>query len=611
MKDLEAAGKLGPGNTSIMNRLGKLRGTDLESKMVTPEVAQLAGFDPTQPVSKTGLNLASPFARMNPLMRRSLDRRGLMGRAKRHSCRSEAPDGDHLIGLARKAQALFGTVDTKNAGAVKDHRDKIYQWARQNYAVGVFSHEFGHSTGLRHNFAGTFDSLNYDTRYWQLRTKNGTVTKQCAPGNTDGASCVGPRYVDPITDDEINGGINGFATSSVMDYPGDQALDMYLMGKYDRAALRMGYGGVVDVWNRPGMTVTGSGDGQQQAYEALGLTDPPDLFGVRSFPTAGASRRRRSSTTRSTRRASASSTAATTTRTPPRSARRARAPALDVVDYRDMKDFAPVPAYASFATTSSAVDPQGRVRRGYMFSSDEFADTGNVPSFRYDAGADPYEQIRFLEAAYENRYILDAFRRGRTQFNSEGVVSRVQSHYLDTIQLIAKTFGFAMVLEVDDPSKPDPTLLVNGNYGPLAMGTSVAFDLFTRMLTRPEPGAYCSTGADTCPGTQPYGLTDYIYVADPNPLPAIDAVRLPGAARQGPLHPQRLRLRPGLLVERLPEAGRVVLRQDLGDLLPVRGVRLVHLELEGRLHRRSLQEHQLRDRVSRADAAALRRSPHR
>ena len=524
MDALEGAGKLGPGNTAIMNRLGKLRGTDLESKMITPEVAQAAGFDPTQPVSKTGLSLASPFARMNPLMRRSLDRRGLMGRAKRHACRSEAPDGDHLIGLARKAQALFGTVDPKNAAAVKDHRDKIYQWARQNYAIGVFSHEFGHSTGLRHNFAGTFDSLNYDTRYWQLRTKNGTVTNQCAPGNTDGASCIGPRYVDPITDEEINGGINGFATSSVMDYPGDQALDMYLIGKYDRAALRMGYGGVVDVWNTPGMSVTGSGDGQQTAYEAIGLTDPPDLFGVRSFPTAGALTSTFKHYTEYASRFNlvdgchddGDPTTATAVL-----GKTCAGPALDVVDYRDMQDFAPVPAYASFATTASTVDPQGRVRRGYMFSSDEFADTGNVPSFRYDAGADPYEQIRFLEAAYENRYILDAFRRGRTQFNSESVTERIQSHFLDTIQLIAKTFGFAMVLEVDDPSKPDPTLLVNGNYGPLAMGTSVAFDLFARMLTRPEPGAYCSTGADKCPGTQPFGLTDFIYVADPDPLPAM------------------------------------------------------------------------------------------
>ena len=103
-----------------------------------------------------------------------------------------------------------------------------------------------------------------------------------------------------------------------------------------------------------------------------------------------------------------------------------------------MKDFAPDPDYASFASERERVDPSGRVRRGYMFSSDEFADTGNVPSFTYDAGADAYEQIRFLESAYENRYILDAFRRGRTQFNSEGVVSRIQSHYLDAIQQISQ-----------------------------------------------------------------------------------------------------------------------------------------------------------------------------
>ena len=519
MKELETSGKLGPGNTALAARVRKLRGSDLEAKLVTPEIAQIAGLDPTAVVSKSGLDRASPLGRMNPMFRRSLERRSLLARAKRHACRTEAPDGDHLVGLARKAAALFGNVDPKDAAAVKDHRDKIYQWARQNYALGVFAHEFGHSTGLRHNFAGTFDSLNYDTRYWQLRTKNGAVTKACPPGNADGASCIGPRYLDPLTDEEINGGINGFATSSVMDYPGDQALDMYLMGKYDRAALRMGYGGTVDVWNTPGMSVQGSGDGKAKAYQALGLTDSPGLFGVRSFPDAGAT----TSTFIHYSQYAARFNLVDGCHPDPQATtlgQTCTGPALDVVDYRDMKDFAAVPDYASFSSNASAVDPTGRVRRGYMFSSDEFADTGNVPSFRYDAGADPYEQIRFLETAYENRYILDAFRRGRTQFNSAGVVSRIQSHYLDTIQLIAKTFGFAMVLEVDDPSKPDPTLLVDGNYGPLAMGTSVAFDLFTRMLTRPEPGAYCSTGNAKCPGAQPDGLLDYIYVADPNPLPA-------------------------------------------------------------------------------------------
>jgi hypothetical protein len=79
------------------------------------------------------------------------------------------------------------------------------------------------------------------------------------------------------------------------------------------------------------------------------------------------------------------------------------------------------------------------------------------------------------------------------------------------------------VLENDDPTNPSAQLLSDGQYGPLAVGSSVAFDLFARMLTRPEPGAYCSTGDETCPGLQPPGLLNYIYVADTEPQPASTA----------------------------------------------------------------------------------------
>ena len=91
--------------------------------------------------------------------------------------------------------------------------------------------EIGHSIGLYHLPVSSYDSMNYNPQYWQLRTKNGSVTKACAPGTTDGAGCVGPRYNDPLTVDEIDNVINGFATSSVMDYPGDQTLDMFVIGK--------------------------------------------------------------------------------------------------------------------------------------------------------------------------------------------------------------------------------------------------------------------------------------------------------------------------------------------------------------------------------------------
>lgn len=521
MKELDAQGIRGAGNTEIAQRPAKLRGSSIEAKMVTPEVMQLAGFDPKSTATKATIDRATPLGRNNPLMRRAMEKRTKMGLANRHACRREGPEADHLLGLARRAQRMFGNVDPKDAIKVKEHRDNIFKWAKEQYFVGVMSHEFGHSMGLRHNFAGTFDSLNYDDHYWELRTKGGSVTKVCAAGNTDGAGCVGPRYNDPLTDEEINQGINGFATTSVMDYPGDQSLDMYLIGKYDRAALRFGYGNTVDVWAAQGVSVNGSGDGKRKAYELTAFGDSPSLFGVKSFsvPDSEDSKYLHYSQYASEfgliegcNKDDQSPTGTTCKGAP-----------LDVVDYRDMKDFAPIAAYASFFSTPKVVDPQGRVRRGYMFSSDEYADSGNVPSFAYDAGADPYEQIRFLESAYENRYILDAFRRGRTMFNSYSVLSRVQSHYLDAIQNMAKTYGFAMVLEADDPTKPNAQLLADGNYGPLAVGTSVAFDMFARMLTRPEPGMYCSTADQNCPNSAPWGLTGDIFMADAYPLPGSTA----------------------------------------------------------------------------------------
>ncbi len=520
LRDLEAAGKLGAGNVTIAQRLAQLRGSEVEAKLVTPEVAQRAGFDPrtAQELSKDAIARATPLGRSLPFARRSFERRALIGNARRHACRREAPEADNMLGVAREAQKLFGKPEANDAAKVEAFRDEIFAWAKKRFARGVFSHELGHSVGLRHNFAGTFDSLNYALPYWQLRTKNGSVTKPCAAGNTDGASCVGPRYTDPLTQEEIDGGIGSFASSSVMDYPGDQALDSFAMGAYDKAAVRFAYGGVVDVWAAPGMTVKGGGEGQKRAYEALAFTDSPGLFGVQYFPQPGSTDSKYMHYSQYAAEFGLLEGCRSDGDAP--LGTRCNGAPLDVVDYRDMQDFAPVEQYASFATQKAAIDKQGRVRHGYMFSSDEYADSGNVPSFTFDAGADAYEQVRFLESAYENRYILDAFRRGRTMFNSDGVVMRTQRHYLDTMQLLAKTFAFAMVLEVDDPTKPSPELLADGNYGPLSMATSVAFDVFTRAMTRPEPGSYCSTGSDTCPGTQPFGLAEFIHVADPTPLPA-------------------------------------------------------------------------------------------
>ena len=509
-------GRLGPGNDALLARMKRMRGTALEAQMTSAEIKQAAGYDPTQPLSDDGMAAASPFGRRSPALQR-FDRKNLLtSRARRHACRVEAPEPDNLLGLARAVLAKFPSPDPDDPAAVNEHRKAILLWARQQLHRGVIAHEIGHSMGLRHNFAASFDSLNYAPQYWQLRTRNAEITAECADGNTDGAACVGPRYKDPITDEEVSGNIARYSITSVMDYPGDQNQDMLLPGKYDRAALRFGYGGVVDVWNQPGVSVDGSGQGQEIAYELTAFTTSPGLFGVYYFPPADPfDDYKFIHYSQYSKRFGLLSNCQADTSPDAVLGKKCQEPPMDVVDYRDMYDFAADPDYEKFswAVNPRAVDDLGRVRRGYMFSSDEYADAGNVPSFSTDSGADAYEIVRFLEGAYENRYLLESFRRNRVRFNSWDVTARVQYRYLDSIQQIAKTFAFAAVLD-GDPVNPSEGFTDDGLYGPLGVGSSVALDLFGRILTRPEPGFYYQQ-------FEPYGVSLPVYSADPVPQPEI------------------------------------------------------------------------------------------
>src|SRR5262249_21258421 len=117
---------------------------------------------------------------------------------------------------------------------------------------------------------------------------------------------------------------------------------------------------------------------------------------------------------------------------------------------------------------------------------------------------------------YENRYILDSFRRNRVTFNSSDVTARIQAHYLDAIQQISKTFAFGALLD-GDPTAPSTAFVADGYYGPLSVASTVALDLFGRILTRPDPGVYCN--ADDCGNGAPYGVDLPLFIADSAPGP--------------------------------------------------------------------------------------------
>ena len=228
-----------------------------------------------------------------------------------------------------------------------------------------------------------------------------------------------------------------------------------------------------------------------------------------------------------------------------------------------------------------------------MFGSDEFADFGNVPVFRFDAGADSYEQMQFLISTYENRYIFNNFRRNRVTFNTDAVVIAAAGPLLRTRSSGSPRRSPSASSSSRSPASADPTTQAGIAHADGArLGRRSA--MFVRAMTRPAPGTYV-INARRGPGGHAEHVGRRVAArrcrTSTTPPPSAGQHR-PGQ-RRGPLHPQRLRLHAGLLVVGVPDAGRQLLREDPRARIPDRGVQRLHLELGGRLRRRPVQEPEL------------------
>jgi len=506
-----------PMDSQLEGTRTSLMGSQWEAQLLTPDMLQAAGFDPTQPFAgdPTTLTMASPL--------RGMDRRAMLWgkqqldtalRVKAMCVMDDLqPEPDSLIGLARQAEQLFPQPNPKDASYPAElfERDQAeHQWIREQFHTSVIAHEMGHSMGLRHNFTGSFDALNYHTEYWQLRTRNGQEHYCGFPGaldattpHTDGTDCVGPRWVDPVTDTESNDLIWKWASTTVMDYPGDQTQDMNDIGLYDKAAMRFGYADLVDVeknmkyaagvgGNTGGSGtdyliavdgfggIWGSSIGQNHystyndKYSVLGTCAPrPDWNGDPSDPLA----------------------------------QQCSGANLDYVAQRDMEsvpkfdsavlsvrpdlvaNFAVAPSKhngSSLEPSASGQSVTNAVRHPYMFGSDEYA-YGNLPDLRFDSGADSYEQMQFLISTYEDRYIFNDFRRNRVTFTTGAVLTGLEGRYWDMAAWVTK----ALALGVELLTQPgnDPTTQA-GSLMPAALGSSDGLAMFVRAMTRPAPGAY-------------------------------------------------------------------------------------------------------------------------
>lgn len=479
----------------------------LDAELVTPNTQLLAGTSPKSYTDSMRSSVSQLQGR-NPALGRQLEMLREAAMEDRGTCRV---DGDTLAmapysvaALADEMQVKFGAFDaSQDKGTQLERANRIRGFIEQRVQYAVIGHEMGHSMGLRHNFVSSSDAFNYRPQYWQLRTRNGAVSQACTDLVSDGAGCVGPRYFDPVTKEESQNVQPMFMQSSIMDYPGEFAQDFIGLGAYDFAAVRMFYGDAVGVYADTTKYNPSTRAGKIALHK---LNSFGGLVGWQySTDTSGNSNVHYSQLQKEAALISDCHEVDVSAFAPKNwntakygnwsplldglivtvdgKATRCRTQPQDYVQWSQLR--LPKDGEVSRAASHGpAIDPQGRIRVATAFASDNRADIGNSAVFRHDNGADPYEQVSFLVAQSEMLHIFNDYRRGRTSFSVRGAANRWRKRTAEKIRDIGKSVALLFTLYPDSRTQLVSELREN------IIASGMAFDYFSREMTRPENGAH-------------------------------------------------------------------------------------------------------------------------
>jgi hypothetical protein len=419
-------------------RLAVLDDTGLERRLMNGELLLARGLDP-----RTSLAALDP-AQVRPLRFMSPEIRRVMRSERRRL-------GAHGVDLAESVDdAALGFALAQKG---KDPQE-VWRTVRRLVFLSTAEHEVGHTLGLRHNFAGSFDAMNYPKTYWDLRTAGGPPKQ---------------RYLEAETEAELRGvelpgglraGISEFQTSSIMDYGAKFNSDIQGIGKYDRAAIKFGYGELVEVF-----------EDVRQPY-LLGALQSTVTFGMPAALVLTCDGNDLTSL-----------------------------PYTELPTLVDLEKRADVPFSRVRNVTPQStcaypdpvdVDPGGKLVVPYRFCSDEF-ESASIGCAAYDRGADVQEVAQNYLDSYRNLYIFNNFKRDRMGFDPEGYLDRIFERYLEPLRQQAQFYVLFRADYADflpDDGTPGNFWRSPEGWGAYTVAVKQGFDLLGHILTTPEPGAH-------------------------------------------------------------------------------------------------------------------------
>jgi hypothetical protein len=402
-------------------------GTPLESLALDPDALVMAGVAPDTTPDTSVLSAASP---LRSSLRHRAEARAAMERAFANA------GGDLDLPVDADLGSLIDVVGDASS-------DEIYAEVRRRFAFTVIAHEVGHVFALKHNFAGSYDALNYQPGYWERRD----------------TSCTGGRYRCPLTDEEKAAHLEDYAYSSIMDYHPSPNAYVHGLGHYENAAMHALYGGVAEVFSD---TTLKDNDDARLILKASYARDQVAHVPLVQKPDASDPRGYRMT-----------------------SFHYSRYPAVfgdlqarTFVSARSLRD--------DIGAGAPSSDPQGRLVVPYLSCTD--VEAGDLPyCIRYDHGADPYEIVTAQTNWFRAYYPFNNFRRQRIVFEPDQYTGLVWSR----VFLPVKRWNDWLIHTHFDYDEKDPGAYTDPDFlEPMQVASDVGFQFLSALLATPEPGTY-------------------------------------------------------------------------------------------------------------------------